>query len=73
MTARAIYRDVFSDTPIHITEYCTETMAAKTPTAKSFSRPAAATNSIVPMMAVPKKTATRSRKIMEVVLGKNIV
>jgi hypothetical protein len=29
LTARAIYRDAFAGTPLHITEYCTDTMIGK--------------------------------------------
>ena len=31
MTARAIYRDAFKDSPLHITEYCSDTIIAKGP------------------------------------------
>lgn len=31
LTARAIYRDVFAGTPLHITEYCSDTVPVKGP------------------------------------------
>src|SRR5262249_52519987 len=34
LSARAIYRDAFEGTPLHITDYCSETIPIKTPDGK---------------------------------------